>query len=389
MNKLADQNFLDVGRRDLEPAIAALLDRKALKPGTPAYRPKSDAEMIAVLTRFLADRAPGSIIKGLRRLGGGASKEQFVFDLYGHGHRRRCVLRMDPLGSAVETDRLREFEVLEAMQGIVPAPRPLWVETDGEQLGAPALIMEFANGVTKPCDLGSGGNVSGLGILLGPEWRAALGPQFLEQIVAIHGFDWRSSNLSSFQVPDAEPSQAARWQANWWARVWRDGMVEPMPMASLVENWLLDNLPAATELVLVHADYRTGNYLFDEEEKRITAVLDWELAHIGDYHEDLGWTVQRVFGVAADGSFYVTGLFEREEFLDRYEQMSGRKVNRKTLHFYEVVAAYKCLAIILARGMQVSVEALNHQDILMTWLAAAGHIFHSELCRLLEAGSPA
>jgi len=58
---------------------------------------------------------------------------------------------------------------------------------------------------------------------------------------------------------------------------------------TLAEQWMRDRLPETDDLVLLHGDYRVGNFLFDAESGQFNAVLDWELAHIGDFHEDLGW----------------------------------------------------------------------------------------------------
>jgi aminoglycoside phosphotransferase (APT) family kinase protein len=367
---------------DIEPGIAAVLDRRMAERAKPPYKPKTDGEIATILASYFA-KAPSSRLMNVKRMGGGASKEQFVFELEGGDLAGRYVLRMDPRGTAVETDRRREFEALKAFEGIVPAPSVCWLDHDGSELGQPAAIMKFVGGVTKPQSIQTT-KVSGLGTVLGPQLRELLGPQFVDHLVAIHKLDCRADNLPSYQIPNADPYQAARWQVNWWSRVWNEDKVASVPVAALTQTWLEENLPAASELVFVHGDYRTGNYLFDEASGKITAILDWELAHVGDYHEDLAWVLQRIFGTSEDDKFFVNGLFERQEFLDRYEQASGRRVDRKTLHFYEVLTAFKCLALCLGTSVKVASNSHNHQDALLTWLAAAGHMFHAELCTLLE-----
>lgn len=371
------------GSMELEPAIAAMLDRKSERRDAAPYMAKTAAEVAEALTGFFARTVPGAIVSNVARMGGGASKEQFVFDLENAGDTSgKYVLRMDPGEGAVETDRRREFEVLQAMADWVPVPSAVWLAADGEILGQSSSIMAFTGGVTKPSD--SAGRLSGLGTFLGPRWRPVLGDQFIGNLVRIHAFDWSSAHLPSFSAPDADPQQAARWQANWWTRVWYDDLVAPVPAMAAAKNWLEANLPAARELVLVHADYRTGNYLFDEASGKVTAILDWELAHIGDYHEDLAWVVARLFGAFDNGQFLASGLMSRDEFLERYSRASGRTVDPRTLHFYEVLTAYKCMDICLASGSLAAQQARNHQDVLLSFLATAGHIFHGELCALLE-----
>src|SRR3546814_12700657 len=102
-------------------------------------------------------------------------------------------------------------------------------------------------------------------------------------------------------------------------------------------------MPDTADLVMLHGEYRTGNYLFDEASGEVTALLDWELARIGDYHEDLGWVLMEIFGsFDSDGTFRASDLIEREEFISEYERRSGRKVNRETLHYYDVMSSWKC-----------------------------------------------
>src|SRR3546814_8289775 len=74
---------------------------------------------------------------------------------------------------------------------------------------------------------------------------------------------------------------------NYWRELWDIDEGEARPVIALASQWLADTMPDASELVVLHGDYRTGNYLFDEDSGEITALLDWELARIGDFHEDL------------------------------------------------------------------------------------------------------
>ncbi len=373
---------------DLEPAISAMLDRRAAATrGAGPYVPQTTADIAGGLQRFIESQVPGARVENLRRMGGGASKEQFIFEVSRpNGATAGYVLRMDPLQTVVESDRRREFELLRALDGIVPVPRAAWLDADGTALGRPFTIMEFVAGVPKPSDVTSA-SVSGMQTVLGDHWRGRLAGPFLDNLAAIHAFDWRAADLPTFQVPDADPYQSARWQVNWWSRVWREDKVVSLPIMALTERWLLENLPACEEPVVVHADYRTGNYLFDEDTGEITAILDWELAHLGDFHEDLGGGLQRVFSTSEDGTVYMTGLLPRDEFIGRYEQASGRTVNRETLRFYEVLRAYMSVAATLGTCPSAAAQGHNHQDVLLSWLAPCGYIFIAQLCDLLEEAS--
>ena len=372
--------------RDLEPAIAATLARKARVRDMPAYVPKDALEIGEALRRLFAAHGETGEIKGIRRLAGGASKEQFVFDLARSAGAERMVLRMDPLESAVETSRLREYQMIRAASGIVPVPRPYFVDPDGGLLGAPGIVTGFVGGVAKPFNV-TGARISGLGTVFGPVWRARLKDEFVARLVQIHRIDWTRADLDAFAPPLADPLQAARWQVNWWARVWADDMVEAAPIVALAERWLHENLPSCTTPVIVHGDYRTGNFLFDEEAGHITAILDWELCHLGDFHEDLAWVVQGIFGHPDDAGVHLAaGLMPRAEFLDAYERGSGRSVDVRTLHFYEVLGVWKTLVLSIATSVRAARNAHSHQDVLLSFLGMAGPRFAAELCELLERG---
>ncbi|MBI2799283.1 MAG: phosphotransferase family protein [Gammaproteobacteria bacterium] len=371
---------------ELEPSIAATLAGGAAVRALGPYALRSVADVKTALETFLSAEAGRAMtVSNLKRMGGGASKEQFVFEIPNVTGTTRCVLRMDPLEAAVLTNREREFAVLRAMQNVIPVPDALWLDSDGSVLGRPALITSFVSGVTKPSNITT--NVSGFGTVLGLELRRALAVPFMRHLSAIHQFDWRRLPRDLFQAPDADPEQAARWQVNWWTEVWRDDALCGIPLMGLAERWLREHLPATRELVLVHSDYRTGNFLFDEARQEITAVLDWELAHIGDYHQDLAWIAIKAWSHVENDVLLASGLMPVDELVNRYQAETGRKVDRQTFFFYQVLSVYQCVVICLGTSLRAAHEAHNHQDALLSWLAAAGYVFLSDLADLLDAGA--
>jgi aminoglycoside phosphotransferase (APT) family kinase protein len=379
--------------QDMESVNRRILDRRRTNRSLPPYRAALSSEITDMLSGFFATQRPGATVSGVRRVGGGASKEQFFFTLTDTGADEQYLLRMDPRLAITETDREREFILLQAMQGVVPVPEAVWVDPNAEHFPQPAAIMKVVSGVTKPS--GAGIKVSGLGTWLGPDLRGKLRDQFMDHLVTIHGYDWETSELRGYEVPDADPKQAARWSFNYWRELWQVDEGETRPIISLAEQWLADNMPDCSELVMIHGDYRTGNYLFDEASGRITALLDWELARIGDVHEDLAWVLMQVFGTfeeSKDGKdtiFRASDLFEREEFIRIYEERSGRTVNRKALHYYDVMSSWKCYVITAANGMAAARSQHNHQDVLLTFLAGTNPMFAADLVRLLGQGDAA
>lgn len=371
--------------RDMEAVHRHIIDRRRANRGLPPYRAALIPEIVDILSRFFEKKRPGAALSGVRRVGGGASKEQFFFTLTEDGEAEQFLLRMDPRSAITETDREREFVLIGAMQGRVPVPEPVWIDNDAEHFPQAAAILRVVRGVTKPSDAGL--KVSGLGTWLGPDLRAKLRDQFLDHLVAIHAFDWRSRPLPGFEIPDADPRQAARWAFNYWRELWEVDEGEARPVMALATQWLADNMPECTDLVMLHGDYRTGNYLFDEDSGEISALLDWELARIGDYHEDLGWVLMQVFGTFdPEGVFRASDLFEREEFIAEYERRSGRTVNRRTLHYYDVMSAWKCMVIVAANGLAAARSQHNHQDVLLTFLGATSPMFADDLVRLIALG---
>ncbi|MGE0487091.1 MAG: phosphotransferase family protein [Gammaproteobacteria bacterium] len=373
-------------RDDLEPRIAHVLARKMGRRGLGPYAARTDAEVTAQLQNLF--RAAGLTqvgITDLARMTGGASKEQFAFTLE-HADAaapERLVLRMDPWMGIVETCRGREAQLLRAFADTVPVPPLRYVDADGEHLGAPGLITAMVDGATAPSDVPLAA-VSGIGIRFA-HWIEKLAPQFVANLARIHGRDWRAADLSYFDPPAPGTTQAATRQVNWWMRVWADDLVEPDPLVTFTERWLRENAPVCDEPVLVHGDYRIGNFMFVEPSGEFSAVLDWELAHLGDCHEDLGWCVQRLFSTPGpDGEPLVCGLLPRDEFIARYAAASGRKVDPATVRYYEILGAWKCVIINNATACCAAREGQSHQDLMLTWLAFGTAVFRDEIVRLIR-----
>lgn len=371
---------------DTEPHLADLLEGRKARRSQPPYIPQVDAAVGGLLATFFAKHEPGALVGGVSRLGGGASKEQFVFSLTKpHGESARYVLRMDPLEAITETSRTREFEILTAFDGVVPVPKPIWMDKDATIFPRPAMIMEMVPGVAKPSDITL--SVTGLGTVLGDPLRGVIRPQYLDMLAKIHGFDWRAADIPSYGVPTADPQQPTRWLINFWKELLEQDAVAREPVIRVATQWLEENIPDCADPVLVHGDFRTGNYLFDEATGVVTAMLDWEMSYIGDCHADLCWLLQPVFGTKVDGVFRVSDIFEGpEDFIDAYEEASGNKVDPTKLRYFTVFNCWKSYILVSVLGMRAAIERHNHQDVLLTFLAATGPQFVDELARLLLEG---
>jgi aminoglycoside phosphotransferase (APT) family kinase protein len=382
------QDGIDMwARADMEPRIRDILDRTIRDRAHGPYSARTEAEVIAMLTRYFerTERLQQIAVDDVSRMAGGASKEQFAFTLRHAGNPagERLVLRMDPLEAIAQTCRGREAQVHRAFDGKLPVASVRSVDAEGDILGQPAIILGFVSGVTEPTE-GTGHGVSGIGTRY-DHWADKLSPQFIDALATVHTFDLVGADLDLFAVPRAGTRQAALWQVNWWSKVWWDGLVQPVAIMTYAERWLRENAPICEKPVMCHSDLRLGNFMFEEPSGKFTAVLDWELAHIGDFHEDIAWATQRLFGTwTDDGTFLVCGLIAREKFLADYEARSGNRIDPERLRYYEVLNAYKCGVIDLGQAMRASTEGNSHQDIVLTWLGSAGGVFLQQLVTLMR-----
>ena len=347
------------------------------------WRLATTEEIRASLAAWLGDELGAGEVVDLTRAPGGASKENFFFDYVRDGRREPLLLRLDPGASIVETHRLREFQLLRAAHGKLPAPRPIAVDANGERLGRPAMVMERVSGRPQP-EMGK--STSGVGILFEEPLRSRLADDFVAALAALHAIEPASADLSAFDEPKPGTTEAARWNLDWWVRVWEEDRDEVHPVIALAAKWLDERLPIARKTVLVHGDFRSGNFLY-EEARGITAILDWELGHLGDPHEDLGWTVNRLFSSrTADGSRLACGLLPRDELLRRYEAATGFRVDPETLRFYEVFTNFKLAVCVHTTTLRVARIGRTHLAAAMLVAHAFAHHYIAELAAALEIG---
>jgi aminoglycoside phosphotransferase (APT) family kinase protein len=284
-------------------------------------------------------------VDGLRRLSGGASRETWTFALaLPDGTRHELVLRRDPRGSALgSNDRSTEYALLEAAaRGGVPVPRVRALLAPDAGLGD-GFVMDHVAGETIPRRVLRDDTFAPA--------RAAMAAQCGTIAARIHALDRASlPALASLTVT----AQVAQW------RTLMDTFDDPHPAFELGLRWLERHAPPEPEWpALVHGDFRLGNLIVGPE--GIRAVLDWELAHLGDPLEDLGWLCVKSwrFGVAGK---LVGGFGDVHDLLDAYARASGRHVDEATLRFWVVFGTVRWGVIGVAQafthlsGMQRSVE---------------------------------
>jgi aminoglycoside phosphotransferase (APT) family kinase protein len=367
-----------------------MLTRKMRRRASGRYRIPTLEEMSGYTHRFLADHVDGEFkVSKERWLTGGASKLQFAFTLHWRDPSvgqttTELVVRMEPAESLNATSRRREFQILAAVAPYLPVPRTYWMDPKGQWFPEPAIVYQFITGTTKPSD--DRQRVSGTGTRFGPQLRAQLAPQFVQHLAAIHTVDWSGAQLDAFDVPTVGATESALWQLNRVRRFWEEDRGEDFPLFEYATNWLLDNLPLTDRVSVLHGDYRSGNFLFDEPSGKITGWLDWERAYLGDRHRDLAYTATRLFGnVAEDGkTFLVCGLVPIDAFYEEYERYSGLSVDPRKLHYYRVFNTYQLMASCMASSYRVVRLGKSHQDVLLAFIDGVVSSLSNELLQYLE-----
>jgi len=204
----------------------------------------------------------------------------------------------------------------------IPVPRPMWFEESPALFGGPYSVVSWVPGTAVVPWSPEGRQ------FLATAGSGPIGELFCRALSDIHAVDWRAASLRFLGVPGPGRGFALSRVDELEAYL-RRVRADPEPILVDGIGWLRANLPDAGRLSLVHGDYRTGNMLFDGP--RITAVIDWEFAAIGDPLYDLGWVCCPSNRMGSD---LVCMLLPEDVFLARYERYSGLPVDRTALRFW-------------------------------------------------------
>lgn len=371
-----------------ERLIDSVLTAKLRARASGPHRPQSIESIRERLQAFLARRLPHDfVISDIRSLAGGSSKEQFAFrlqwrDQQGQQHDQQLALRMRPAASIVETHPLREYQALAAIKNVLPVPAVHWIDAEGGELGQPAIIYDFCSGVTRPPSKGAYTPRQGFGA----HYRQLLAPQFIQYFAALGKFDWSRADMSAFDAPAVGSNAGVIAAINWWERVWEEDSFEPVPILTLAAHWLRANAPPIDHVSLIHQDFRGGNFLFDPDSGKITAILDWELAMLGDRHIDLAFFMSPLFSERDDsGSLLVGGLVEREHFLSDYQRISGLPVDDERLTYYDIFGCWRGAINSLGTPPRLMSGQKTHQDIRVGWITGTAPLLLARLEETLRS----
>ncbi len=263
-------------------------------------------ELTALLRRTLGAYE----ISALRRLSGGASRETWRFAADG----RDLVIQRQRGGDV--RDMLGEAAVVQAAHaGGVPVAR--LIDAQQPDAGAAYMILEAVEGETIARK-----------ILRDDRFAVArrrLVGQLGEAAARIHDLD-----------PAALPKLESVDQITWYTEL-LDALAQPHPVLELVRNWLVEHRPSASRRCVVHGDFRLGNVIVGDDGLR--AVVDWELARIGDPMEDLGWLCVKAWRFGA--SEPVAGLGAYDDLFAAYEAAGGTAVDPDAVRWWEILGTWK------------------------------------------------
>ncbi|HEV2885807.1 MAG TPA: phosphotransferase family protein [Jatrophihabitans sp.] len=306
---------------------------------TADYPPGLDPDR---LTRWFDTELPGLRTGSLRAevIAGGRSNLTYRLT----DGTTTWALRRPPMGHVLPTahDMAREFTVISALHGSdVPVPEPIALCTDREVLGEPFYLMSFVDGVVieRP--------------ELVPDALTAtrVSELLVDTLVALHAVEPDEVGLRDFGRPEGFLArQVSRWYRQFRASVAEDSAMKTEAQAESVATRLTERLPESSRAGIVHGDYRLTNVLYAPDYSRIAAVVDWEMATLGDPLTDLGllYVYHEQSGTTDSVMPHfppLQGFLGPDELIERYARRTGYQLGE--LDWYIAFGYFK-LAVIAA-----------------------------------------
>lgn len=281
----------------------------------------------------------------------------------------RFVLRHPPVATVSDKAAAgisREFAAITALHGQAPVPRPVAFCDDPGVIGQPFALSGFVDGVTITRDFP---------VAYGPDATARIGHSLMETLGAIHSVDCAPLAAQGFGRPEG----FARRQIERWLAVRHDTAVRDLPQLREIGAWLLETRPAEGAPAIIHCDFHLDNCLCAPGDPQVRAVIDWEMATLGDPLVDLGLCLffWKRDPEAALGFDFIQAVSNRpdapgrDELAEAWARASGR--DPAALGWHMVFSAWRLAAIVegayvlyvhgkvssdYARGLEYDVPAL-------------------------------
>ncbi|WP_219414938.1 phosphotransferase family protein [Pseudonocardia nigra] len=295
------------------------------RTGSPAVAVDLPGLDLPRLRAYLDAELPGTVQGELRGRVIAGGKSNLTYEITdGHGE---WIVRRPPLGHVLATahDMGREHRVISALSATpVPVPRTYALCTDPEVIGAPFYVMEKVEGVPYRTaeELGR----------FSPEEVRAISTRLVDTLALLHSVDPEQVGLRDFGRPDGYLArQVRRWKQQLDASHSRD-----LAGAEELHRQLAENVPEQQAAAIVHGDYRLDNALVDDD-GRVRAVLDWEMATLGDPLADVGLLLvyqrrHELGGTFTGGVATAPGFLRPDEAVARYAERSGRDLSELGFH---------------------------------------------------------
>ena len=290
------------------------------------------------LTGYLRDKIDGGGELTIEQFPGGHSNLTYLL----RTPAREYVLRRGPLGPVAPKahDMAREYMVLKAVHPVfAPAPEVFHLCEDTSIAGAIFFVMERRRGIVVrdhiPPELAAF-----------PDYPEQVSRGFVDCLVDLHAVDIEKHRLVSL----GKPAGFLERQVRGWFERWIRAKTDEIPLMEQLIQWLTDHLPESPAPTLVHNDFKLDNLMLDASDPgRIEAVLDWEMATVGDPLVDLGlilcyWRQPSDPGGTKASLTTQPGWYAREQLIGRYAEKTGRDLSK--MKYYEVFALFK-LAVVL------------------------------------------
>jgi aminoglycoside phosphotransferase (APT) family kinase protein len=284
------------------------------------------------LSAYLSDRWKDDVrVTKMTLVPGGAARATWRCLAASSDAERGLIVRFDSGKQLLPTDERAEYLVMCAVHKAgLPVPEPLFFEQDFRWLGQAFSIMsEVPDSKTSPDQIP-------------PEHRSKLGCQFWKVLGEMTAISPQEFGVDRF-LAGTTPERCAKEQLLYWWRVLQSTEIHCNPISHAAFRWLNRTPPPPPrKLVLVHGDYRTGNYLYTSEGE-ILAILDWEMAHVGDPLEDLAWSLDLRQNI--DKPEFAGGLLPHRDAIKIWQAASGLHIDPDAFRWWQVFSAFKALAI--------------------------------------------
>ena len=314
---------------------------------------------VQALARWLRARQPGdtalAVEPDLLQFGRGFSNLTYLVRFGG----RELVVRRAPPGVAIKSahDMGREFRILTALAPAwSKAPRPIAHCEDASVIGTPFYVMERVRGVILR-------GVVPEGLDLGPDTMTRVSGSACDTLAEVHKLDWRLVGLGDLGRPEGYVERQVRG----WAERYRKSRTDDVPQVERLGAWLEEHRPKESGATLVHNDFKYDNVILAPDMTGVIAVLDWEMATIGDPLMDLGtalgyWVESgdpEVLRVKVFGPTDRPGNLTRMQFVERWSRATGRDASN--VLYYYAFALFK-LAVVSQQLYKRYVDGLTRED---------------------------